>query len=311
MTRRPRGYIVPLLLIAVGVVALLANFGALDWDAVAQVANLWPLLLVWLGLEILLSRTLPAAVAGPVMLLVLVVGLAAAIGYAALLSHGGRASGPFPIQVRTLGAVQTLDRTVPLQGVDQGNLRVDFAAARIDVRGDSLGDDLLRTHLEYPDADSPPSVRNDGGNIRIEQGGSRRFRFVGPGRRTMELRLNKRVPWTIRLEGGAANITLDLGDLELSRLEVAGGASRLDLRLPSPKGLVRIDVSGGALSATVHLPRSAAARVTLEGGANSLSVSREDGRRFGRTSWETPGFGNAADRFEISVSGGANHIRIE
>jgi hypothetical protein len=317
MRWRARGFLFPLILIAVGGVALLANLGVLDPDTLWRVVDLWPLLLILLGLEILLSRTLPAVVAGPVMLAVFVLALLGALAYAATASpvSGSRApfARPLPLDVRTAGSAQVTDTSAPLERTQQGTLRLHVGASRVDIRGESLGEDLFRAHLEFPNGESAPTVTVDSGRIEIDQSGTRRFSFPRVGRRSVELRLNNRVPWTLQLDGGALNGTVDLQDLRLSSLNVDGGAAHLDLRLPPPSGTVRVGMSGGAIDVTLRLPPSTAARVTMDGGANSLSVSR-GGRRsggFGSMVWESDGFASASDRYEVTVSGGANHLRID
>src|ERR1700737_1682522 len=56
---RNRGLLLPLVLIAIGVVVLLANAGVLSSDALLRLGDLWPLLLVILGLQLILNHTLP------------------------------------------------------------------------------------------------------------------------------------------------------------------------------------------------------------------------------------------------------------
>src|SRR5438874_6768099 len=55
---RNRGLILPLILIGIGVVVLLANTGVLSRQAVERLGDLWPLLLVILGLQLILNHTL-------------------------------------------------------------------------------------------------------------------------------------------------------------------------------------------------------------------------------------------------------------
>ena len=49
----------PLALIVVGGIALLVNLGLLDWERVARLLSLWPLLLIALGVGIMFRDRLP------------------------------------------------------------------------------------------------------------------------------------------------------------------------------------------------------------------------------------------------------------
>ncbi|TMF49802.1 MAG: hypothetical protein E6I24_04010, partial [Chloroflexi bacterium] len=56
---RYRGLLFPVILIGIGVIVLLANTGVLSRPAVERLGDLWPLLLVILGLQLILNHTLP------------------------------------------------------------------------------------------------------------------------------------------------------------------------------------------------------------------------------------------------------------
>ncbi len=302
-----------MILIAIGVVALLANIGVLSWEIVGNLASLWPLILVLIGVEILLSRLLPAPVAGPLMLLVVAAVAAAAVAYAALVPSGSLSRAPLGVGPPALGT-QSSDFSAPLDHRQHASLRLESGAARVEGRAESLGDALYRAHARFSAGDSGPqaTVDRDSGEVRIEQGNSRPFLFGASGRREIDLRLTTSIPWSLAFEGRSARYLLDLADLQLSGLEIQGGANRAEIRLPPPRGTVRVTISGGANRVDLHLPAGAAARVTAEGGANSLIVP--GGRRnsvFGSSQWESDGYRGATDRYDISVSGGANRIGVD
>src|SRR6266853_4097114 len=81
---RNRGLLFPLLLIAIGAIVLLANVGVLSSDVLLRLGDLWPLLLVILGLQLILNHTLPRQQATLIGLGATVVIVVAAVGYAAL-----------------------------------------------------------------------------------------------------------------------------------------------------------------------------------------------------------------------------------
>src|SRR5439155_655609 len=67
-----------------GVVVLLANTGVLSQQAVGRLGDLWPLLLVILGLQLILNHTLPRRQATLIGLAVMAVIVIAAVAYATL-----------------------------------------------------------------------------------------------------------------------------------------------------------------------------------------------------------------------------------
>jgi len=306
------GWLFPLILIAIGVLALLANVGLLSWESLANLVTLWPLILVLIGVEILLVRLLPAPIAGPLMLVVVVVVVAAAVAYAALVPSGSFSRAPWGVGWWSAG-IQSTDLSAPLGRAQRASVRLETGAARVEARSESLGDTLYRAHVRYPAGEGAPraTVDRDRAEVRIEQGSTRPFGFGGPGRREIDLRLTTSIPWGVRFESGASQYMLDLADLQLTGMEIQGGANRADIRLPKPKGTVRVVISGGSNHVDLHLPAGAAARVATEGGANSLNVP--GGRRnsvFGSSQWESDGYRDATDRYDVSVTGGANQVRV-
>src|SRR5207245_3257313 len=81
---RNRGLLFPLILIAIGVVVLLANTGVVSREALERLGDLWPLLLVILGLQLILNYTLPRRQATLIGLAVAAVLVIAAVAYATL-----------------------------------------------------------------------------------------------------------------------------------------------------------------------------------------------------------------------------------
>ncbi len=75
-----RGLLLPLILIVIGAVALLANLNVLSADALARLADLWPLILVVIGLQFVYNRAFPPRTALAAGTATLVVVLAAEIG---------------------------------------------------------------------------------------------------------------------------------------------------------------------------------------------------------------------------------------
>jgi hypothetical protein len=65
-------------------------------------------------------------------------------------------------------------------------------------------------------------------------------------RRGGQVTLNDAVSWDLSIRGGVAHLDADLRGLRVEAIEVSHGASRLDLRLPRPSGVVPVRIAGGA-----------------------------------------------------------------
>jgi hypothetical protein len=296
---RNRGLLFPLVLIATGAIVLLANIGVLSSDALLRLADLWPLLLVILGLQLILNHTLPrqqATLVGLAATIVIVIG---AVAYAALAPTA------------SFGTRQTTS-SQNLGGLTAATLDLRYNGATVDIEAGSLGDSLYQAHIEFPGADVPPTISLDheSGTLEISETSSfAPLHLFSATRRHIKLMLTDRIPWTVKISGGTANAHLDLRRLQLAKLEISGGASRLDAQLPTPKGTVLIDISGGVSNLTLRAPAGAQWHAAVTGGVSGLSINGSSHAAVGGDfQQQSPGYAEASDRFDIEISGGASRV---
>lgn len=123
--------------------------------------------------------------------------------------------------------------------------------------------------------------------------------------------LNAEVPWEIEVRGGASEIKADLAGLRLESFGIGGGANDVELVLPEPSDTVSIRIEGGVNNLGVRRPDGVAARLSVGRGASELAF---DGQRLGavggETTLESGGYSAAADRYEITITGGANDVSV-
>ena len=298
---RNRGLLLPLVLIAVGAIVLLVNTGVLSSDALLRLGELWPLLLVILGLQLILNHTLPRRQATLIGLAATLVIVIAAVAYAALAP-----AVPF--------GTRQANSTEHLGGLTAATLDLGYSGATVDVQAGSLGDALYQARVDYPGSDDPPTISLDHetGTLEIRENSSfAPLHFFGAARRHVAITLTDRIPWTIKISGGAANSHLDLRRLQLARLEISGGANRIDAPLPSPKGTVLIDISGGVSNLTLRIPAGAQWHVAASGGVSGLRINGSLHASIGGDfTQQSPGYAAASDRFDIEISGGASHVDV-
>jgi hypothetical protein len=296
---RNRGLILPLILIGIGVVVLLANTGVLSQQAVGRLGDLWPLLLVILGLQLILNHTLPRRQATLIGLAVMAVIVIAAVAYATLAP------------ATSVGA-QKVDASAQSGGLTAATLDLNYSAATVDVNAADLGDRLYQVHVDYPAGENPPTISLDHENGRLEIHESSSFspfHLFGSNRRHIVLALTDRIPWTIQVGGGATNLSLDLRHLQLTKLEVSGGANRMDAQLPAAKGTVMLEVSGGASNLTLRAPAETQWRIGVSGGASAVTINGSTtGALGGDFERQSPGYGTATNRYDVQISGGASHL---
>ncbi len=295
---RTRGLVFPLVVIAIGVIVLLANLGVLSSEALQRLGDLWPLLLVILGLQLILNHTLPrqqATMAGLAAAAVIVIG---AVAFAVWAPAG---------QLGTHHA----DSSQSLGGESAGTLEINYGTASMDLRTGGLGETMYQAHIDYPAGENPPTISFDqpSGTVALSQNGNfSPFRLFGSSQRHLTVTLNNRIPWTIRMSGGASNVHLDLRELQLSRLEISGGLSDATIQLGLPKGTDGIQISGGVSHLSLRLPSKAQWSLSTSGGVSDLKINGtgySSGNEFQK---QSGGYTGATDRFDVRLDGGVSNL---
>jgi hypothetical protein len=93
---------------------------------------------------------------------------------------------------------------------------------------------------------------------------------------------------------------------------VDGGASRLEVVLPAPSGIVTVVILGGASNVAIRRPEGVAARLRVDGGATNLTFDdRHIGAAGGELDLQGGVYDGAAARYDIAVTGGANNLSVD
>jgi hypothetical protein len=294
---RSRSFFWPALLILIGVIALLVNAGAISSDRLYRLADLWPLILVVIGLELISRRAWQGAAADLASVLIVLVAAVGAVAYVAV--------GP-----AIPGGTQTLNASDSIGNLNQATLHVDVGAATMTVTGSGdLGADLYRAHIEYSGPKPDISLDRSSGDLQISQNNT--FGFFGSRRFVLDLQLSSAVSWNFSVNTGAASDTFRLSALKVGSIELNTGASREDITLGKPTGAVPISVNGGALTVHLHRPSGTEASVQVSGGAVSLVADGQQHHGIGDQSWQSSGYGGASDSYRVDVNGGACTVTVD
>lgn len=126
----------------------------------------------------------------------------------------------------------------------------------------------------------------------------------------MEASFSPEVPLELTVKAGASDAQVDLTDLQVRRLEVEVGASRLSLLLPAKAGITEAEVKAGAAQVSITIPQGVAARITAETAVVSFNV---DTSRFPKVGdrYESPDFATAINRVDLTVKSGVASIDIK
>jgi len=288
--------ILPIILIAAGVLLLLSRIGVFDWSLALGVLELWPLLLIAIGVDILTH--------GRYRLIVVI----ATVAIGALL---WRAPGWVP---GVAGPAETRSIAYALEDASAAEIELHHGVGRLSLdalpEGDSqvVAGTIATGRGESLDA----SYRIDGDVAEVEIASEQRgpsFNIDG-SRRSWDLDLTREVPIDLTIDTGVGESELRLRDVRLSDFDLDAGVGEVRVTLPTVGGYSgEIDAGVG----TVHLriPRSVEVRMQVETGLGGVDVrgtwTRENDR------YLSSGWQDAApsERVELRISGGVGEITVE
>jgi hypothetical protein len=205
--------------------------------------------------------------------------------------------------------------SVPLEGAREAAVTIHHGAGRLSV-GAGAGGDLLASGSFGGGLEA--TRRMDAGrlsvDLRVRDRDPSRW-FFGPwrggwgGLLDWDLGLNPAVPLSLRVESGASETRLSLGDLQVRELLLKTGASSTTVDLPIKAGHTRVTVETGASSVRIHVPQSVAAAITVR---STLAGIRVNTARFPGSlgSYRSPDFETAANKAEIFVDTAVASVEI-
>jgi hypothetical protein len=201
--------------------------------------------------------------------------------------------------------------SLPLEGAEEATVRVKHGAGVIKISALKDKENLLSG--EFVGGVYPRVTRTENG-VRVTLSSKADFFHMLPHFPTgkglsWDLQINKDIPLKLKLETGASDNQLDLSDMQVRELKLETGASATDISLPKNAGTTKVKVSSGAASLEIHVPKTTAARIRVEG----LVTKDIDQKRFPLKGkyYQSEDYESAKNKAEIRVESGLGTVEIK
>lgn len=298
--RRKPSLVGPIILIAIGVLFLLNNFGLLPWGVWELVWRFWPLILVLVGLEILIgwSRS------GIVAIIALILGLLLILGSVLAVVYWDRPG----VAIETQRLIQDM------AGMEGADIEIEFTWGNLII--DSLMDspNLMEGQFQYRREGLGVSktfeVLDGKGRLRLEsRRGAFFWPFGGHGDR-WDIGLTPQIPLALKVDTDIGGASLNLTGLRLTSFDLDAGIGDVTISLPTSAAMTSARVDVGIGRATLEIPLHVAARIKADVGIGSLDI---DKGRFPRSGdyYVSADFATAENRLELEVDVGIGGVTIK
>lgn len=290
--------------IACGLIFLASNLGMLNVDF-AIVRKLWPLLFIFWGVSLLFNNK-KVRVTMTIISAILVAGVVFAffdgIG-SGIHTVTNWHSDPDTTKVVTL--TEDYDATIQEAELNFSGGAGEFLlqdSTNLLVEGTQFGNDS-RGKIISKRLDNKAILQMDVSPY------DRVVRNRVLTQRT-KVKLNTNPIWDINFSIGAADTELDLSGFKTRSITVDAGAASLDLKLGNRFTKTKVEISAGASSVTIKVPKESFCSITSESALSSFDA----GNGFTEirdNNYQTDNKATAKSEIEISVDAGVSSIEIE
>lgn len=299
-----------IILITVGILFMLNNFGVLEFGFFA-LWSLWPLILILWGISILPIRDVVKIIA-LVAVLALTVIFFNRISEQSSWRHFNHFRGfnnsDWDIdEDTTTYNYQPQNLSVPFDSlITKGVLQLDAAAGNFYLQG--VTSDLLSFNKTGDIGNYSLTSTDDNGrkvvSLSLEKSGIRHS--VNDNK--VEIKLNDRPSWNLDFDIGAAEITMDLRDYRIDTTTIDAGASAIDIKIGNKSPLTVMTFNAGASSIKVEVPKESACQIKSE----SFMISKEfEGfTKTGNGIYQTSNFSSAKNKVMLTIKTAVSKIEI-
>ncbi|OGY23442.1 MAG: hypothetical protein A2172_04410 [Candidatus Woykebacteria bacterium RBG_13_40_15] len=287
----------PIILIGLGVIFLLNNFGILSWDIWTNLWKFWPVIIILIGIEFIVGQSISFRSLVVVILLIFLIPI--------FLTFN-----PF---TRNPLATNTLKISEPLGSLTRAKIIIDMPATNLTIN--ALGNDtskLVEGKVVYSKAvNKPEIVKQDtfGQEIfTLKQNITPGLPFISSLQNKTELSVTRQIPIEIQITTGASKESLDLTSLRVNYLEINSQASDLKISFNSSYSS-NAKIKAKASNLDIKIPKEIEARIKITSPVKNISV---DSRfRKNNDEYKSSKFDAAFIRVDIQIEAVASSISIK
>jgi hypothetical protein len=279
-----------IVLIAIGVVIMLMNLGVMTWFTTLRFLQLWPVVLIAVGVDIWTR--------GRYRFMVVLAALVVAVG---LYFTGGGFLGT------TRATTEQIEQG--LESVSRASVTITSGVSELRVTGLNDSNNLISGKIDLAGGETASKEFAKNGDVATYELRSEwpQGRAVNVRNHLWDLALTTRVPLNLTIEAGVGRSTLDLRDMQLSGLEVNTGVGETTINLAT--GSYKANISTGVGATTIRLPTGVAARVELERGLGAVNVRGDFDKN--EDVYTSPDYATAEERIDLQVQGGVGAITLQ
>lgn len=299
-----------LLLITIGVVFFLINYGMLSWSFWLNIVDLWPLILILAGIGLLFSRKIPFSA-------VLLVFLLCILGYSFVV--GDKPNSRYLNLPFSEISSQTVSINVPLSSeIEKAQVNLTMGGGEVQVQAlDSEKSQSLLMTGDYQtrrntDSTASDLVYNKSGDTITATFNSSidGLNINDNNQRDVNLNLSTKVNYKFDISAGAIDGLIDFSNLKVDYLKISTGASKLDLKFGDTGIVTNGKIDCGAAKVTLIIPENVGVNIKLDGVAMNTNFMGS-GLLLDGKNYKSQNYDSAKTKIDLDISTAAGSIQLE
>ena len=275
------------LIIAVGIVFLLSNYGYLTVNVWEVVVRLWPLLLIAIGFDIFIGRrSIWASLVGLVVILAIFAGALWAFGVG--FGRGQTVAG------------QQISQ--PVGSASHASIKIEPGAASLRLGSLDSAENLLAGSIQTNKGQSVVKDFSQNGNdvsLTLRTTGANFYYLpTGPSQWNWDLGLNPEIPMNLAVNLGAGNANMDLNSLKIDTLNVDMGVGNASLILPT-SGQYTARVNGAIGQLVIEVPQGLGIQIKSDTGIANVNMPADFQEQNGY--YTSPNYASSENRVDMSL----------
>lgn len=295
-------------IMTIGILLLLGNLGIISWSILSGLSQIWPLIIVAVGLNMFFNNHILVKMFTFTALIVALV----AAGMIYPPSDDWDFNFRFDGFNHDSAALRSITKEYQMEpNISSGELNLKLSAGSLNISG--LEDNLLRG--QFPSSyDTENAVTTDGGTRKIFNFDGGPFTLSGGANsnRNWEYRyeLNNSIPWDVRIDAGATEANLDFRDIILRNLELNSGAGDIDIKIGKVerKAIIVADVKASDFKVTI--PKEMGYKAVIEGALHDVSIDDDAYVKNGNV-YTSENYSTAAQKVDLNLDVAVGDIQIE
>ena len=288
-----------LLIILIGGMLLIDNLGIYDLNMI-RIWQLWPIILVGIGVSMLSLKGIAAGLVAGLMILISMV----AILYVTTAPVAPRSSGSDSGEEISIEAPQNLDNTAEVTIKTAAGLLNVSSSDDVNLADATLKSDIMSLNQENETINGKQKVLIEASR----QGGSWPLSF-GNITNELDVILTQQTPLDLTIDAGAAKIEASLENVRTKSIKVDAGASSAEVKLGDSEDRTDVEIDTGMSSFLLRIPEASGVRVDADGGLSSKDFGGLS--ELSKGVYESEGFDNADNKVYIKLDAGMSSFRIE